>query len=145
MSTGRSGECPAGFEPLSSSAFVQFLGPVFVSVGSPGDTARSFRARVLDVHTNSHGHAHGGYLAAVLDAAAGHGARRILGERSGLRTVSTTLDHLAPVEVGQWIEITVTIDRAGRRTAFASCRVHVGDTLVARASVVLSRPPTIRG
>ncbi|MET0190055.1 MAG: PaaI family thioesterase [Pseudonocardia sediminis] len=133
--------CPAGFEPLHSSAFVEFLGPVYVSVATLGDDAPRFRVLVRPVHANTHGHAHGGFLAAVLDAAAGHGIRRILDEPSGLRTITTTLDHLAPVAVGQWAEITVTLDRAGRRTAFASCRIHADDVLVARASVVLSRPP----
>ena len=127
-----------GFEPLVSSAFVEHLGPIFVRVDEHGPR---FRARVAAEHANTGGVAHGGFLAAVVDAAAGHGTRRVLGEPAALRTVSTTLDNLAPVAIGSWIEVTVTVDRAGRRTAFTSCRVHSDGELVARASVVLSRPP----
>ena len=131
-------EAPPGFERLVSSGFVELLGPVFVSTGD-GDPR--FRVRVRDEHANTHGLAHGGFLAGLLDAAAGHGSRRVLGEPSALRTVSTTIDNLATVAIGQWVEVSVTIDHAGRRTAFTSCRVHADDVLVARASVVLSRPP----
>lgn len=124
-----------GFEPFRSSPFLDHLGDVHRAARDDGPV---FGVEVRPHHSNTMGGAHGGFLMALVDLAAGQGARTMLGRQEGFRTVSATTDFLAPATVGDWIEAVPSIDRAGRRTVFASCRLTVGDLLVVRASLVLA-------
>ena len=78
----------------------------------------------------------------MVDIATTRGAWLIVGGNGSVRTLSSTIDFLAPVAVGSWAEAAVTVEQAGTRTVFASCRISVEGSLVARATVVLSMRPT---
>jgi uncharacterized protein (TIGR00369 family) len=127
---------PEGFVPLPTSAFVEHVGGLYHRPDAPEHT---FAMRVGPEHANVRGRAHGGFLATAVDVATSRGARVAMGDGSGVSTVTMTMDYLAPVDVGEWIQLVTTVDRIGGRTVFASCRVTAGDRLVARGSVILSR------
>lgn len=129
-------EPPPGFQPLHSSPFVGLLGPVYLK----RDGGRPvFGVLVEPKHANTMDTLHGGMVAALVDIATGRGTRLALGESGPVRTVSMSLDFVAGVAVGGWVEAEVTVDHGGGRTIFTSCRVSTGDTLVARAQVILTR------
>ncbi|MCE3555603.1 PaaI family thioesterase [Pseudonocardia sp. RS11V-5] len=127
---------PEGFELLPTSAFVEHLGGLYHRPDGPGHV---FGMRVGPEHANVRGRAHGGFLATAVDVAASRGARAAMADGSGVSTMTMTLDYLAPVDVGDWIELVTSVDRIGGRTVFTTCRVTAGDRLVARGSVILAR------
>ncbi|MEA5365351.1 PaaI family thioesterase [Amycolatopsis sp., V23-08] len=131
--TPRARETPPGFELLVSSPFVAQVGPIHVNdEGVLG-------VHVRDEHRNVLGTVHGGFLMTLADVAAGRTARRVIGEGAVVQTVSATVDFLSTAAVGSWLEIEATVDRAGRRAVFTTCRVTSGDKTIAKASVVLLR------
>jgi acyl-coenzyme A thioesterase PaaI-like protein len=126
---------PAGLEPVSSSAFLELIGPLYLDAGADVPT---YWARVEARHANTFGAAHGGYVAALVDVVVGRGTRRLLADGRSFRTVSMAIDYPAGAELDEWIRFTVALDHLARRTAFVTCRVTCGERLVARAAVVLS-------
>ena len=126
---------PPGFELVRTSAFAELVGPHYVA---PAGSTMRFGAWVGPEHTNTFGGAHGGFIASLVDVAAGRGTRLVLADGRSFRTVLMTTDFTGRAAVGDWLEVEVVIDRAGGRTVFVSCRVRSGDDLVARASVVLT-------
>ncbi|GAA4537046.1 PaaI family thioesterase [Pseudonocardia xishanensis] len=127
-------EVPAGFEPMEMAPFMTFVGPLYRGPG-----IGRFGMRVLPEHANTHGKAHGGFLATVVDVAVSRGTRMSLADGSTVSTISMTLDYLEPADIGAWLEIAATVDRVGGRTVFTSARVTVGDLWVAKASAILAR------
>lgn len=127
-----------GFEPLQTSPFAARLGPLYL-LNNP--SCPTFGMTVAPEHANNQGSGHGGFLAALVDIATTRGAWLIVGGNGSIRTQSSNIDFVAPVAVGSWVEAAVTVDRAGRRTVFASCRITSEGSLVARATVVLSTRP----
>lgn len=127
-----------GFAPLRTSPFAQRLAPLYLR-NDP--SCPTFGMTVTPDHANNQGSGHGGFLAAFVDIATTRGAWLIVGGTSSVRTLSSNIDFVAPVAIGSWVEATVTVDRAGTRTVFASCRVISEGSLVARATVVLSTRP----
>ena len=93
-------------------------------------------------HANNQGSGHGGFLAALVDIATTRGAWLIVGGNDSVRTLSSHIDFVAAVAVGSWIEAAVTVEHAGTRTVFASCRITAEGSLVARATVILSTRPS---
>lgn len=130
---------PPGFELVRTSAFAELIGPLYVAASG---SAVRFGARVGPEHANTFGGAHGGFIASLVDVAAGRGTRLLLADGRSFRTVSMTTDFTGRAAVGDWLEAEVVLDRAGGRTVFVSCRVRSGDELVARASVVLAATST---
>ena len=127
-------EQPDG-EQVRSSAFLDLIGPLFVA-GAPDRP--TFRAVVGEQHRNTFGGAHGGFISALVDVAAGRGTRSIIGDGRSYRTVSMTVDFMAPVDVGSRLDISVEVDHAGHRTVFVTCRVSTDGVAVARAAIVLA-------
>jgi uncharacterized protein (TIGR00369 family) len=126
-------DAPAGFERVATSAFIDYVGALY---HRPGTSV--FGTRVHAHHTNVHGKAHGGFLATLIDVACSRGTRYALADGTTVSTISMTLDYLNPTEQGSWLDIEMSLDRAGGRTAFTSARVRVGDLLVTKASVILA-------
>jgi uncharacterized protein (TIGR00369 family) len=92
-------------------------------------------------HCNSRGLIHGGVIAALADNAMGlsFGAARRAGrcdykEPSGALTVSLSLDYIATARVGQWLQITPRVLKAGRSMGFVDALVTADGETVARAS-----------
>jgi uncharacterized protein (TIGR00369 family) len=127
-------DAPAGFEPIETSAFIEHLGQLYVKPGTG-----VFGMRVRPEHTNTHGKAHGGFLATVIDVACSRGTRLALADGSTVSTITMTVDYLGPVDVGDWVDVATSVDRGGGRTVFTSARVTAGERFVAKASVLLAR------
>ena len=53
-------------------------------------------------------------------------------------TVGLSVDYLGSVRIGQWIEFTPTVDKAGSTFGFATCRVTADGVLRARASATFA-------
>ncbi len=128
-------ELAEGFALLRTSPFAQRLGPLYLR-NDP--SCPTFGMTVGPEHANNQGSGHGGFLAALVDIATTRGTWLIVGGNGSVRTLSSNIDFVAPVAVGSWVEAAVTVDRAGTRTVFASCRITCEGSLVARATVVLS-------
>lgn len=87
-------------------------------------------------HTNARGLAHGGLISALADNAMGLGCGLSLGGGFGMVTVHLSIDFLAPVGIGQWVEITAEPVRTGRTLCFAKAAITGDGVLAARASAV---------
>ncbi|MBU6374349.1 MAG: PaaI family thioesterase [Alphaproteobacteria bacterium] len=97
-------------------------------------------------HANSRGFAHGGVIAALADNAMGlsYGATLLAAnpdaaQGGGAVTVSLTLDYLATARVGQWLQITPRVLRAGGSMGFVDALVTADGAPVARASATFRR------
>jgi acyl-coenzyme A thioesterase PaaI-like protein len=93
-------------------------------------------------HCNSRGLVHGGVIAALADNAMGLSfgeARRAKlggdsGAASGAVPVSLTIDYAAAARLGQWMQITPRVLKAGRSMGFVDALVTADDDIIARAS-----------
>lgn len=85
-------------------------------------------------HCNSRGFVHGGLIAALADNAMGLSYVAFAPEASGAVTIGLQIDYAASAKIGQWLEVTPRILRAGRRVGFVDALVTADDILVARAS-----------
>jgi acyl-coenzyme A thioesterase PaaI-like protein len=95
--------------------------------------------RIRQAHCNSRGFAHGGLISALADNAMGlsldETLRRTQGKEPGaLVTVGLALDFLGAAKVGQWLEVTPRVLRAGGSLGFVDCLVRADDQTVARGN-----------
>jgi acyl-coenzyme A thioesterase PaaI-like protein len=95
--------------------------------------------RIRQPHCNSRGFAHGGLISALADNAMGlsldETLRRTQGkEPRALVTVGLALDFLGAAKVGQWLEVTPRVLRAGGSLGFVDCLVRADDQTVARGN-----------
>jgi uncharacterized protein (TIGR00369 family) len=97
------------------------------------ETAVIIGFRAATVHTNSRGFVHGGMISALADNAMGLSCGLALEGNPGLVTVTLALDFLGAAEVGQWIEITPTVNRAGGLLCFAEATVTADGEPCAKA------------
>jgi uncharacterized protein (TIGR00369 family) len=93
-----------------------------------------------EAHCNGRGFLHGGVIATLADNAMGlslvQAVRRgseAAAQRSAV-TVSLAVDYLATARLGQWLEISPRILRAGGSLGFVDALVTADGTLIARAS-----------
>lgn len=129
---------PAGFEPLAAGGpYFRALGPIHMRpyAGRPGAV---IALRVAESHLNVQGFTHGGMLATLADGALGINIALARGRGGGQVTVSLSVDYLASARVGDWLEAHVTVTRMGRRLAYASCDLRVGERQVLRSSAVFA-------
>ncbi len=123
---------PPGFEPVDVGAgFSITLGPLYINRAAPG-----LGIRVGPAQCNPVGTCHGGALSTFADA-------QIIAVRRGseLRTehhptISLTIDFLAPVRAGDWLESETVVDRTTNTLIFIRSLMHVGGNPVARSSAV---------
>ena len=122
------------YELLEASPFAALVGPIHVSRISPA----TFRVVVGPTVVNTMGRIHGGFVAALIDIAAGQGTRRLLADGRGIVTVTSNIEYLGTARVGDTVDIDVTVDRDTPNVVFSSCRLTVDGRPVARAPVVFS-------
>jgi len=91
---------------------------------------------VTQAHSNMHGIAHGGLSATLVDCALGSAVARQSGK--SVVTVQMSLDYMNAVQIGDWLEAHVTIDKQGRRLIYASCLLKAGDRVKLKASAVFA-------
>lgn len=128
-------DVPHGFEPWQrSSPFLDgAIGQLYVRASD-----MTFGLRVGDRHTNSRGAAHGGLLMTVADLALGHCALASVDPKPSMSTLSMSVDFVAAVRPGDWVEAETEVIRVGRRTAFARVLMTARDRPVLRASAVFA-------
>jgi acyl-coenzyme A thioesterase 13 len=116
-----------------SSQYLDLIGPLYERRGEPSTVGLAIGER----HTNSRGLLHAGVLVTIADTVMGHTAERVSGG-SRVVTASLTTNFVGTAHVGEWLEGEATVQRCGRRLAFASCEFHVGDRLILGATGVFA-------
>lgn len=127
---------PKGYVAVDlGSGFDTVLGRVFV------DTRRQrLTMWVSPAQANTAGGLHGGALATFADMqllALGWGEPHS-------PTVSLSVDYLAPVPTGVWLEAEVTKLRATRTLLFTQAMIHAEGQIVARSSAIYRNRTDLR-
>lgn len=127
---------PDGFGPHPRKS--KFTDPWEPLYSRRSDAQWSLGTVLRDVHCNSRGLVHGGFIATLADNAMGLSAALALGAKSipfkGLVTVNLSVDYVGQARVGDWIETDSRIVRAGRSLAFVETRLISKGKTVARAN-----------
>jgi len=127
-------DIPAGFAPIfRTSPFLETIGPLY-SVGSGAQLVIGLR--VQEKHTNARGSLHGGVLASIADIALGYGLATATNPPTRMVTANLSVDFAGSAKVGDWVETSLDIQKAGSRMAFANVYFSVGNKRIARASGV---------
>ena len=126
------GDVPAGFARVSLGAgFSLELGDLFA------DTARGRLGwRVGERHVNPVGMCHGGALATFADAQLVAHYGDVEGWPAHLPTISLSVDYLAPIPCGAWVEAEVAIDRLTRTMIFTRALITAAGSVSARSSAI---------
>ena len=138
---------PSGFEPLETeSPFIINVGPLYVCAG---EEQTVLGLLIDEPHCNSRGRLHGAMVCAVADIALGQnvGSRfykqgafedneGVVIPGVGMATVSMSIDYAGSARVGDWVEVHVDVQRAGKRMAFANAYLVHGEERIARVSGV---------
>jgi len=131
-------EIPADFRPYPAvSAFMALLGPLYAREEANGLLTIGLHLR--EVHMNHQEAAHGGFLATLADNALGVNAAGQLGQR--VATANLSVDYLARVAVGEWMQVDTRIDKLGRRLVFSECVGRVSERMIFKASGVMAVLP----
>ena len=132
---------PEGFVPMVfAGGFGSDQGPIL----RHGDGAQTvFGMRIEQRHCSATGKCHGGWLATFMDQMLPVGARLALPDfaDSFLLTINLTLDYLAPVDAGAWLECRTTVLRQTKRMVFTQGLLSVAGTAVVRGSGIFHRGP----
>lgn len=140
-------EIPAGFERLNTeSPFIVNVGPLYVR---SDEDRTDLGLRIAEIHCNSRGRLHGAMVCAVADIALGQNVGRAFARNGafenedgvalpgvGMATVSMSIDFSGTARVGDWIEVEVDVQQAGKRTGFANAYLVHNERRIARVSGV---------
>lgn len=130
-------DVPPGFtEAPDQGPFLENAGPLQMR-GEGRDLVLGLRAE--ERHLNRGGAVMGGMLATFADYALGRAIEADADDDHQRATVSLTVDFIAAVKEGDWIESRTSVDRVGGSLAFADCSLTVGGDEVVRARAVFSR------
>ncbi len=130
-------DIPAGFTLVERGGpFFQSIGPVYINEGVA--MQRILGLRIQPMHTNMQGIAHGGMLMTLADGALNTNLSLHYPKSTNLVTVSMNTQFLSSARVGDWLEASVQITRAGRSLSFADCSLQAGQRTVLRANAVFS-------
>ena len=94
-----------------------------------------FKTIVKENHLNAAGIAHGGFIAAFVDAGAGTAAHKSA-DGSSCVTVSLELKFISPVQLGQELVGKTKIQKKTKSMIFLTCELTVAKKIVATASGV---------
>jgi uncharacterized protein (TIGR00369 family) len=137
-------QVPDGFTVLqrANSPFLSSLGPIY---GKMEGQSLVIGLRIEEKHLNTRGVAHGGMLVTLADCALGIVIATSLSPPHPMMTVNLTADFADVARAGDWVEARVDVQKMGKRLAFASCHLWVGDRRILRASGIFARvPPPVR-
>lgn len=131
---------PPGFAPAGfSQGFLDHGGPYWIG-GSAA--APLIGLRVAEHHLNYLDVAHGGVLSTLADVAMSYIVHASATPRLAVSTATLTVNFLAGVKLGDWLEASPRIDRMGRSLAHTGGEIRRGGEIVATMSGVFShRPP----
>ncbi len=142
-------DTPAGFAPLQTrSPFNRNVGPYFAK--AVGDDRLLIGLRVAEQHCNTAGYLHGGMVCAIADVALGHNIGLALARQAGvaapaarmgapaapIATVSMSTDFAGSAQRGDWVEVSVDVQKVSGSLAFANAYLTVGEQRIARVSAV---------
>ncbi|MBO82299.1 PaaI family thioesterase [Citromicrobium bathyomarinum] len=125
-----------GWQVWQSDAFEQRAGPFYEKRADDGSMVAAFRAEQR--HMNGAGFMHGGCLMTFADSAIFTIARDALGDSHGV-TLTLTGDFLDPARVGQLIEATGEVVRAGGKTIFVAGIVRADGNPVLRFDGIIRK------
>ena len=126
----------AGWQVWQSDAFEQRAGPFYEKRADDGSMVAAFRAEQR--HMNGAGFMHGGCLMTFADSAIFTIARDAMGDSHGV-TLSLSGDFLDPARVGQLIEATGEVVRAGGKTIFVAGQVRADGNPVLRFDAIIRK------
>jgi len=126
----------AGWQVWQSDAFEQRAGPFYEKRQADGTMLTAFRAEPR--HMNGAGFMHGGCLMTFADSAIFTIARDAMGDSHGV-TLSLSGDFLDPARVGQLIEATGEVVRAGGKTIFVAGQVRADRNPVLRFDAIIRK------
>ena len=122
------------FEQISlKPGFMKHNGGIFFKTVSEKEF--EFKATIKENHLNAAGIAHGGFIAALVDAGAGTAAHRSA-ENSPCVTISLELKFISVVQLGHELIGKVKIQKKTKTMVFLTCELTVTDKIVATASGV---------
>ena len=122
------------FEQISlKPGFMNHNGGIFFKTVSEKEF--EFKATIKENHLNAAGIAHGGFIAALVDAGAGTAAHRSA-ENSPCVTISLELKFISVVQLGHELIGKVKIQKKTKSMVFLTCELTVTDKIVATASGV---------
>lgn len=130
-------DIPAGFEALqrNNSAFLSSLGELYAK--NDGSVV-VIGMRVVEKHLNTRGVAHGGMLVTLADSAMGIVIALSRSPPHPMVTVNLSADFADVARAGDWVEARVDLQKIGKRFAFASCHLWVGERRILRASGIFA-------
>jgi len=139
-----SADVPEGFKAMrrANSRFLSVLGPLYAKGEGSGAV---IALRIDERHLNTRGVAHGGMLVTLADSALGIVIAMLRTPPNPMVTVSLTADFADVARAGDWVEARVDVQKMGKRFAFASCHLWVGETRILRASGVFAHVPPAGG
>tara|TARA_B110001454_G_scaffold36132_1_gene35603 strand:- start:575 stop:982 length:408 start_codon:yes stop_codon:yes gene_type:complete len=127
---------PEGFGPIfRSSPFLELLGPIY---NKKTDSELRISLRAEKKHCNGRNQVHGGVFSSLADIALGYNAAFQGKEPVPMVTASLNIDYAGSAKLGDWIEISVDVQKVGRSMAFANCYFYVDSKRIARASAVFN-------
>ncbi|MFK0087315.1 PaaI family thioesterase [Pseudomonas sp. NPDC090755] len=123
-----------GFEVFPTRpGFIRHNGGIFLHCERP-----VIGMHIAEEHLNPLRIAHGGYLATLADTAFGAVLRRQYDLPVAPVTVNLSVDYLAAVREGDWVEVEVKVHKFGRTFISASCELKVGERLAVRANGIFT-------
>ena len=122
------------FEQISlKSGFMKHNGGLLFKTIS--EKEYQFKTIIKENHLNTAGIAHGGFIAAVIDAGAGTAAHRV-SDNDPCVTISLELKFISTVKLGQELIGTTKIQKKTKSMVFLTCELTVEKKIVATASGV---------
>ncbi|MGZ6123470.1 MAG: PaaI family thioesterase [Myxococcales bacterium] len=133
-------DIPQGFKPVrrGSSPFLSSLGPLYAKSEASGMV---IGLRIEEKHLNTRSVAHGGMLVTLADSALGIVIAMSRTPPQPMVTVNLTTDFADVARAGDWVEARVDVQKIGKRLAFASCHLWVGEKRILRASGIFAYVP----
>lgn len=129
---------PSGFTAYEPERFFyQAVGPIYIR---RQDRTVNCGIRVAERHVNIAGICHGGMLFSLMDIQMGFGANLETGTPGFLATVNMTVDFMAAVDLGQWVEASSSVVKQTRSLVFTEGRLTADGEVVLRANAVLKVP-----
>ena len=125
---------PPGYtaiQPDSVDGFGDVIGPVFLD-----NVGRRLSFLVRNEHRNINGFCHGGALALFADCQVAVVRDSIPALIGHTPTISLKIDYIAPVPIGELIEMQVTLVRYTRSMLFTQGIMTVGGTTVGRTDAI---------
>ena len=120
------------FEQISvKPGFMKHNGGVLFKTMSENEY--QFKTTIKENHLNAAGIAHGGFIAALIDAGAGTAAHRSA-EKKPCVTISLELKFISPARLGQELIGKTKIQKKTKSMIFLTCEMFVDKKIVATAS-----------